>query len=165
MVKLSTKYIDNKKQTKINRLFQDTLKGLLPEQNASFLQSLLGLEEYQMLANRLLVIILLLDQRSIGSIASTLGVSKGLVSNIKSGLEMGKYEYVIKKFTTKKFHIDDVEKIIETGLRMGGPLPMAHDGLPGVFKGKHLDYRQKYEKSEKERRVLKKEIQKLLRDF
>lgn len=76
-----------------------------------------------MLAKRLAVIILLVEGRSLYSVAKMLKVSPVTAKKIKRGLERGAYDHILKVLGKSKKDYFVILKTLDAVLSLGGILP------------------------------------------
>ena len=89
----------------------------------SILQEVLGEEEQVMLAKRLAVIVLLLEQKSLYSIAHSLKLSPATAQRIKENFDTGQYHTIVKQLQTSKRNYYMILEMLDSILHVGGILP------------------------------------------
>ncbi len=120
MVHLNKNHL-HKKQ--LNSLFETLGKALNKADSSLFLTEILGAEEKIMLAKRLTVIILLLEGKSLYTIASTTKISPATARHIKLKLEKGDYNYILSQLGKTKKNYFTILETIDNILHLGGILP------------------------------------------
>ncbi len=108
----------------LNDLFAQ-LSNLLQDNPTSSqcLSELLGTEERIMLAKRLAIIILLVENVSLYKISRTVKVSPATALDIKQKLADGHYQTILATFGKNKRNYFSILETIDTILHLGGILP------------------------------------------
>jgi len=113
----------------------NTLGNLAEKETGYFLSELLGKEERIMLAKRLAIIILLLENKSLYQIGNILKISPTTAENIKSKLNTGEYDKLIASLGKNKKEYFSILNALDNILHLGGILP--HYNGPDRYK--HLN--------------------------
>lgn len=90
---------------------------------SSILKSLLGPEEFLMIAKRFAIIVMLWKKHSMYEIAQKLHVSSSTVARIEQKYRLGKYVHITKLLNKPTLSIIDILESIDSILHLGGILP------------------------------------------
>lgn len=116
--KLSTQQLDS-----LFSQLNKTLGTLSNNQTNYFLSELLGNEERIMLAKRLAIIILLLENKSLYRIADILKVSPTTAEKIKFKLDSGEFSHITVALGQNKNEYYSILETLDSILHLGGILP------------------------------------------
>lgn len=100
-----------------------TVGRLSEKQTDTFLSSLLGAEERIMIAKRLAILVLLLEKRTLYSIASLLKVSASTAEKIKRQLDEGDLDGVVQFLRKDKVSYLEILSFVDNILHLNGLLP------------------------------------------
>ncbi len=123
MARLNKNPLPPEQLTKLLDQFDNTLGRIPVAETGPFFSELLGHEERIMLAKRLAIIILLLEEYSLYKISNLLKVSSGTAENIKRRLNKGEYDHIVRVLGKDKNNYFQILEAIDTVLHLGGMLP------------------------------------------
>jgi uncharacterized protein YerC len=121
-------------QTQLKRLLEElgkTVTSLRSGHSNMFLSELLGAEERIMIAKRLAIIVLLLEEYSLYEIGNLLKVSPATASALKKRLDQGELDHVVKEISKNKRTYLDLLTALDSILHLGGLLP--HYNIPREY--------------------------------
>jgi len=134
MVRLNKNRLPPDQQNHLLAQFSTTLSQLPSGKTSILITELLGEEELIMVAKRLAILILLLENKSLYEIGNVLKVSSATASNMKSKLQRGDFTETIHTLgKTKKNYLQLLEAL-DSILHLGGILPHYN----GLDRYKHL---------------------------
>lgn len=123
MVHLNRNELDaNQLKTLLGELSK-TVDNLPRGRADNFLSEILGLEERIMVAKRLAIIVLLLEEYSLYEIGNLLKVSPMTAQSLKLKLERGELDSVVKEISKNKKTYVDLLNTLDSMLHLGGILP------------------------------------------
>jgi uncharacterized protein YerC len=108
------------------QLFIQFIRIVDPKKSApvgGVLREILGKEERIMIAKRLATIVLLLEGKSLYSIAHTLKISPTTAEKIKRHLDDGSYTTILSRLSKSKRNYFAILDTIDSILHLGGILP------------------------------------------
>jgi len=123
MVRLNKNTL-SQKQT--DQLFQQLVMLMNPGEastTSDVLREILGPEEQLMIAKRLAVIVLLLENKTLYNIANILKISPATAEKIKRNLDEGRYMQIIIHLGKSKRNYFAILDTIDSILHLGGILP------------------------------------------
>jgi uncharacterized protein YerC len=123
MVRLNRQELDQEQLKKLLGELSKTVAQLPTSQVDSFLSELLGAEERIMIAKRLAIIVLLLEEYSLYEIGNLLKVSPTTAGILKQKLEHGELTSVVRQITKDKKTYGDLFTALDSILHLGGILP------------------------------------------
>jgi uncharacterized protein YerC len=123
MVRLNKNQLTSKQFNDLFVQLNKTLSTLSAPETNLFLSDLLGTEEKIMLAKRLGIIVLLLEDYSLYKISRLLKVSPATAKKLKEELDNGKLKNLINVLNKNKRDYFTILNTIDSILHLGGILP------------------------------------------
>lgn len=114
----------------LDNLFSQFAKLLNKKDHAEaddILREILGPEERIMIAKRLAIVVLLLEEQSLYSISRNLKISTATAGRIKLEIDNGRYQNILDKLGKSKVDYFAILDAIDSILHLGGILP--HYGI------------------------------------
>ena len=123
MVHLNRHKLSGTQQKALFSQLNQTLTKLSKEEPFGFLSELLGKEEQIMIAKRLAIVVLLIEEKSLYSISRTVKVSPSTAGNIKRRLDSGHYTQLVAALCRNKKDYFAILDTLDNILHLGGILP------------------------------------------
>jgi len=123
MVRLNKTQLTNNQLTALFTQLSELFGKLNSNQTNLVFSELLGPEEKIMIAKRLAIIILLLEDKSLYKISKLLKVSAATAEKMKIGLESGRFEETLSVLNSSKKDYFKVLETLDSILHLGGVLP------------------------------------------
>lgn len=123
MVRLNRNELE---KTQLNELLGElskTISHLSSGHTDMFLSEILGIEERIMIAKRLAIIVLLLEEYSLYEIGNLLKVSPMTARSLKQKLDRGELDSVVKEISKNRKTYLDLLTTLDSILHLGGILP------------------------------------------
>jgi uncharacterized protein YerC len=123
MVRLNRYELDETQRKKLLDELSKAISLVQPGQTDQFLSELLGFEERVMIAKRLAIIVLLLEEYSLYEIGKLLKVSPTTAHSLKLKLDSGELDCIVKEISKNKNVYIDLFEALDSILHLGGILP------------------------------------------
>jgi uncharacterized protein YerC len=123
MVRLNQHPLSGEQMGFLHMQLSKTISRLSERQARNFLGTLLGPEEQIMIAKRLAIVVLLLENRTLYSIASLLKVSPSTAEKIKRQLDEGALDAVVNVLKKDKLSYMEILSFVDNILHLNGLLP------------------------------------------
>lgn len=123
MVRLNQHPLSDEQLEFLLKQLSNAIGRLSEKQAYTFLGALLGPEEQIMIAKRLAIVVLLLEKRTLYSIASLLKVSPSTAEKIKRQLDEGALDDVVNILKKDKSSYMEILSFVDSILHLNGLLP------------------------------------------
>ncbi len=123
MVRLNKNKLSPQQLEGLFQQFNKTLGRLSDQKTGDFISELLGKEERIMLAKRLAIIILLLENKSLYQIGNILKISPTTAEKIKYKLDAGEFQHIVTFLGKDKKEYFSILETLDSILHLGGILP------------------------------------------
>jgi uncharacterized protein YerC len=123
MVRVNKHQLSEKQLYTLYGQFDEIQSSLSQVETSDFLNELLGPEERMVIAKRLLIIVLLLEGKTLYFIADQLHISPATAAKIKNRLDNGAYDSIVRSLGKNKRKYGAILDTIDSMLHLGGILP------------------------------------------